>query len=280
MKIISKAEAIKLGLKTYYTGKRCPNGHIDVIYVNGRCRTCKLEGTNKSRAKAKAQTGKIAKSKAVAVIPPKKLYDGGVLPPWMARYGEWIRKDLVSIEDYYIGIAAKLAKVKEASTARGFKEFCQEFGIGRSRAYEMLAIADGRTTIEEVREAGRVRAKRFYEERKARPLVTDSPEVALVPHNPQPGDNVIEAEAADAEIIEETPPPAVAAKPEPGDVRDDVLDYAVIHLEGAVDRILGAERHPFDKLVAALSDSTPEKLEKAAAILMRLADAIRRKAAA
>jgi hypothetical protein len=66
-KIISKAEAIKRGLPTYFTGKPCPNGHIDLIYVNGRCRTCKIEGTNKSRAKAKAaKTGnKAAKSKAV-----------------------------------------------------------------------------------------------------------------------------------------------------------------------------------------------------------------------
>src|SRR5690348_11769902 len=69
-KIISKAEAIKQGLPTYFTGRPCPNGHIDLIYVNGRCRTCKLEGTNKSRAKAKAakanKTGKkTTKSKAV-----------------------------------------------------------------------------------------------------------------------------------------------------------------------------------------------------------------------
>lgn len=65
-KVISKAEAVKRGLNRYFTGKPCPNGHIDEIFVNGRCRTCTLESTRRNREKARTgKTGKTAKSKAV-----------------------------------------------------------------------------------------------------------------------------------------------------------------------------------------------------------------------
>ena len=35
-----RREAIALGLKTYFTGKPCPNGHISPRYRNGGCVTC------------------------------------------------------------------------------------------------------------------------------------------------------------------------------------------------------------------------------------------------
>jgi hypothetical protein len=54
MKVISRAEAKKKGLKTYYTGKPCPQGHVAEIFVNGRCRTCTLEATAKYRKAHKA----------------------------------------------------------------------------------------------------------------------------------------------------------------------------------------------------------------------------------
>lgn len=63
MKIISKAEAIKQGRKTYYTGKPCPKGHVAEIFVSGRCRTCTLESTARNRAAKKAKNGKAKKAK-------------------------------------------------------------------------------------------------------------------------------------------------------------------------------------------------------------------------
>jgi hypothetical protein len=197
--IITKQEAIERKLKTYFTGKPCPNGHIDLIYVNGRCRTCKLEGTNKSRAKAKTgKTGKRTKSKAVAIIPRNKLYDGGELPEWMRREGERVRRELDAVEESYIRIADKLAKVKGATTPRGFKEFCRVFGIGRTRTYELLQIADGRKTVKEVRPAGTERQRRSRGKRKAVRHVADSPEVVPVPDDTHPP--IIEGE-----VIEVTP---------------------------------------------------------------------------
>jgi len=38
--IIRRREAIALGLKTYFTGKPCPKGHISARYRNGGCITC------------------------------------------------------------------------------------------------------------------------------------------------------------------------------------------------------------------------------------------------
>lgn len=45
--LISRAEAGRLGLKLYFTGKPCVNGHVDVRFViNGTCRECKRETTH------------------------------------------------------------------------------------------------------------------------------------------------------------------------------------------------------------------------------------------
>lgn len=42
--LISRGEAIREGLTTYFTGNPCPYGHIDFIYVSsGTCRTCQRE---------------------------------------------------------------------------------------------------------------------------------------------------------------------------------------------------------------------------------------------
>jgi hypothetical protein len=73
-KIISRAEALKQGLTTYYLGpdKLCPRGHDAPRYVNGKCVECNRE-RNKLRPKRtgrSAKTGKTAKSKAVSKAAP------------------------------------------------------------------------------------------------------------------------------------------------------------------------------------------------------------------
>lgn len=274
--IITKQEAIERGLARYFPNKRCRNGHLSEWFTKGRCCQCTLESTaaiRKRKAKGTGKATKKAKGKAVAIIPPNKLYDGGELPKWMARYGEGIRNDMVAIEDFYIAAAAKIAKVKGASTPRGFKKFLEEFGIGRTRAYELLAIADGRTTIAEVRESGRVRQKRFYEERKARPPLTDKSEV--VPPK------VIEGKA-----IEVTPPTVVATEPAHSLEERDHLgrDWHEerTHLMRSVREIhlYFGDIPPEEVAAMILQESDLPAIEMVAAFLTALAEAMRRKAEA
>lgn len=47
MKIISRKEATARGLKRYFTGKPCRNGHLAHRYIDGRCARCVI--TNQSK---------------------------------------------------------------------------------------------------------------------------------------------------------------------------------------------------------------------------------------
>lgn len=52
MKVISRGEAVSLGLKWYFTGKPCNRGHIaERQCANRRCRTCSLSDGGKWREK-------------------------------------------------------------------------------------------------------------------------------------------------------------------------------------------------------------------------------------
>jgi hypothetical protein len=170
----------------------------------------------------------------------------------MRRDGERIVRELEAVDESYIRVTDMLAKVKAASTPRGFKKFCDALGIGRTRTYELLQIADGRKTVKEVRAADTERQRRSRENRKAVRDVTDSPEVVPVPDDTQP---IIEGEA-----VEVTRP-------------------AVSIWDGRVIRILNWRDGLTPEEVASLiTDSELDLIEKAAAFLMRLAEAVRRAA--
>ena len=77
-KMISKQEAIKQGLKTYFTGKPCPKGHIAPINVKGRCVICAREGSRESKRKAKAGN-KATKGKFPVVT--KSAFVSGIVVP-------------------------------------------------------------------------------------------------------------------------------------------------------------------------------------------------------
>ncbi len=52
MEIISRKDAKVLGLKRYYTGKACPNGHMAERYVSGSgCSSCVKERSKHSKNK-------------------------------------------------------------------------------------------------------------------------------------------------------------------------------------------------------------------------------------
>ncbi|SRR5713101_6424813 len=51
MKIITQSEAEKAGLKYFFTGKSCRNGHFDVRHVSTKdCIQCKKERAERERA--------------------------------------------------------------------------------------------------------------------------------------------------------------------------------------------------------------------------------------
>ena len=67
-KVISRAEAIKQGLKHYFTGKPCKNGHVAKRYCSSKlCFICSHEKSIKrNQYYWKTEKGKLAKAKAQA----------------------------------------------------------------------------------------------------------------------------------------------------------------------------------------------------------------------
>lgn len=54
MKIVSRKEAIEKGLKKYYTGKTCKNGHYSERYtVGSECQGCLTSAVYSSRQQIK-----------------------------------------------------------------------------------------------------------------------------------------------------------------------------------------------------------------------------------
>lgn len=49
MEIISRKEALNLGLKYYFTGKKCKHGHVSKRDIRGSCYECKLAYERKSK---------------------------------------------------------------------------------------------------------------------------------------------------------------------------------------------------------------------------------------
>jgi len=54
MKIITRMDAAKAGLKRYYTGKLCKHGHKSERYVyNGHCVKCAMDSSLRRQAEIK-----------------------------------------------------------------------------------------------------------------------------------------------------------------------------------------------------------------------------------
>jgi hypothetical protein len=59
--LITRKEAQAAGLKKYFTGKPCKEGHVSERYVNGGCIGCeKIKGTADARAWLKEKAEKDA----------------------------------------------------------------------------------------------------------------------------------------------------------------------------------------------------------------------------
>jgi hypothetical protein len=205
-------------------------------------------------------------SRAVTLDPPSETPRSGTAGTHLAdlqRIGREIRarvERLDRIGAKAVNMAASinhlLGQAEALCTPEGFVAFKQCYcpELGRSRIYELIAIEQGRKTVEQVRAAGRARVAKH---RKARAMVIASPPVTdreSVTADPQPESD-----------------PAVA---DPAEIEDNVL-YSLARVN---------EHTRVFKKLFKLSTFDPEAetriitaIEDAAAKLMSLAQTLRRK---
>ena len=126
----------------------------------------------------------------------------------IAAHVEKARKCEEKAEQHYTAIAQHLAEAKEACDDGGFNAFREKFfpELGRTRTYELLAIATNKKSVEEIKAGTRERvAKHRAKKAAASVTVTDklAPEAEGAPTEVAPAD-------APSIVPEQTPE---AAKP-------------------------------------------------------------------
>ena len=178
-------------------GKPCKVCGGILRYVNsGKCIECH-KARNAARKWGKVKTtGADTKSKAVTPVnggDSAALNVGDRASAWggLARRVKALieRADKAAdkAEQFYksAGLTIKEIKEKFPNWEAIVRDEC---GIGRSRAYELMAIADGRTTLEKVRASINERQK--IHKARSQSVITDKPEPPVI----------------EAEVIEETSP--------------------------------------------------------------------------
>jgi hypothetical protein len=118
--------------------------------------------------------------------------------------------------DHRIAAGQLLTQAEAACDDGGFKAFCEKFDVGRSRAYELKAIARGKKTIEEVRADTAERVRRFRDKEKAaEPSVTVTDEERDRKACVELNQKVLDAERERAQWLEDHPPaePAPPKRP-------------------------------------------------------------------
>jgi len=105
------------------------------------------------------------------------------------------------VDEYQRAIGQHIAAVKEARPDDWQKVIEVECKLKRSRAYELLAIADGRKTVEQVRAEVAKRVRKHDErKREARPLANGQEATTAIVKVEQANDPAASAEAMKAEL--------------------------------------------------------------------------------
>lgn len=133
--------------------------------------------------------------------------------------------------DHRISAGLLLAQAKEACDEGGFAAFREKFfpNLGRSRAYELLDIATGKKTVEQVRAANAERQRKSRADRKAAAVrdVTDTlpPPEPRASRPPTTALQITKAEAqkAKAEAVARMFP-AAEIKAIPGEARAALIE--------------------------------------------------------
>jgi hypothetical protein len=109
--------------------------------------------------------------------------EGDQCPRFLQNLGKQItahleqaRKAETKVEQHYTAVLQLLEKAKQECDAGGFAAFQEKFcpDLGRSRAYELAAIATGRKSIEDLRASSRERQVRCRARKAESVTVTDS----------------------------------------------------------------------------------------------------------
>jgi hypothetical protein len=171
-KILSRAEALKQGLKTFFTGKPCPRGHIAEIYVNGKCVEC-----NRERNKLRPKTGKTGKTTKSKPAPATAGADDALLTKINEAVAEVNKAENVVVsaqaelvlKSKLVGALLLEAKKRHPKVAE-FEAFLKRVdGLKLSRAYDLMRLAGGRVTDAELREDARERQQKSRAKRKLPP---------------------------------------------------------------------------------------------------------------
>lgn len=114
-----KSEAISLGLKWFYTGRFCKNGHLDIRYVNGGCRGCHAERRKKHRAKPSVRERELAYAREYSRTRPKPVKERIYLPEYEG-FPE-TRKGAISLgtRRYFTGKACKSGHLEQRDIKHG-----------------------------------------------------------------------------------------------------------------------------------------------------------------
>jgi len=109
LKIISRSEAKALGLKMYFTGKPCLNGHISIRSVIAkRCNLC----TNLAAAKWKKKNPKAAKE---------------VMKRWAANNQEQVREKSRDRTRRWVATNPELARERRRNWIENNREKCRDY---------------------------------------------------------------------------------------------------------------------------------------------------------
>lgn len=69
VKIITRTEAAKTGMKRYYTGKPCKHGHVSERWVyNGHCVACTMESNKRRQDEIKRLMAAAEQGESTGVI--------------------------------------------------------------------------------------------------------------------------------------------------------------------------------------------------------------------
>jgi hypothetical protein len=142
--------------------------------------------------------GKVTTAKPL--LSASQIAKGKNLPPRLTAIGREIEAKVSKFQTYetkaadmVVSIRQLLAEAAKYCDKGGFNAFRKKFcpSLGRSRAYELLAIASGKKTTQEVKANKGARQARYIDRLKkaaSRPSLTDDSNVVrLLPH----GDNTV-----------------------------------------------------------------------------------------
>jgi hypothetical protein len=108
----------------------------------------------------------------------------GKLPPELQDLAERIKVSLKKADNYYISVGQYLAEAKKLCDEEGFEAFRDRFcpNVCRSRIFELLGLASGNITLEDLRAKNAERKRKQRARQKRVRDVTDSrPTAPVVP---------------------------------------------------------------------------------------------------